>query len=414
MSSAPAKDWCITLHCKDGVSGWNAQQVLEELNESWSVRNGICMREKNGDNTHFQIFVQLKNKKRLGWLKKQLRADWQHIHLEKRKGTAAQAWDYCAGTGKHKDKPGQLGPAFVLGSYPTPERARTDLSTAVEAISAAPTMETIRSMIAERPNLLRVLPHMRTFAEMSRPARSQRTWIIWLHGPAGSGKDFFAQTYSKVVMPYSDVYVKSNSKWWDGYDGEEVILWDNFDPACVSYDFICKLGDTKKIKVEVKGLSVNVVAKLVFITTVWNPKDYFAMAKKNKGATPDELERRAVFIPWNREKRDKLLATHMQIYDEIDQKSADYGYSEPNPLPSEHRFERMHDKYLEVIRADEGAYCEEEMLERHPPLRLVREWQVPDYSGVIPREDAGLESDAETVVTDYGLGSTGKGEMYPQ
>ena len=46
---------------------------------------------------------------------------------------------------------------------------------------------------------------------------------VWIRGPPGSGK-----THS-VHTTESDLYVKAQNKWWDGYTGQKAVLLDDFD-----------------------------------------------------------------------------------------------------------------------------------------------------------------------------------------
>jgi hypothetical protein len=45
----------------------------------------------------------------------------------------------------------------------------------------------------------------------------------WIRGPPGSGK-----THS-VHSQESDLYIKAQNKWWDGYTGQKAVLIDDFD-----------------------------------------------------------------------------------------------------------------------------------------------------------------------------------------
>lgn len=57
---------------------------------------------------------------------------------------------------------------------------------------------------------------------------------IWIFGESGSGKT------RAVHAAYPDLYQKPRSKWWDGYQGESVVLLDDMDVFCVKLGGLIK------------------------------------------------------------------------------------------------------------------------------------------------------------------------------
>lgn len=47
---------------------------------------------------------------------------------------------------------------------------------------------------------------------------------IWIHGKAGVGKSLGAR------MKWPDHYPKLCNKWWDGYNGQETVIMDDYEP----------------------------------------------------------------------------------------------------------------------------------------------------------------------------------------
>ena len=48
---------------------------------------------------------------------------------------------------------------------------------------------------------------------------------IWIYGPPGTGKT------SSALDKYPDAYLKLQNKWWDNYEGEEVVIIDDVSPS---------------------------------------------------------------------------------------------------------------------------------------------------------------------------------------
>lgn len=82
------------------------------------------------------------------------------------------------------------------------------------------------------------------------------------------------------------LYTKTPGRWWDGYNGEETILIDDFDPTDkfdLSFDYYLKLLDRYKMQVEYKGGFVDMTSKRIIITSNYDPKGWF-LAKHNRNA----------------------------------------------------------------------------------------------------------------------------------
>lgn len=107
--------------------------------------------------------------------------------------------------------------------------------------------------------------------------QGKRTWemdvqIYW--GEPGTGKTRHVyDTYG-----YDNVYVKPVGKWWDGYNGEETIVIDDFDPEnCheITYNFYLQLLDRYPMNLEIKGGYTAMRSKRIIFTSNFDPDGWF-------------------------------------------------------------------------------------------------------------------------------------------
>ncbi|AXQ66155.1 MAG: helicase [Veloxivirus ubatis] len=94
--------------------------------------------------------------------------------------------------------------------------------------------------------------------------------VIWIHGPPGCGKTRYV--YDRETDPFRPI----SEKWWDGYEGQQVILLDDFREDWCKFARLLQLTDIYPFKVETKGGSVEVMYKKVYITSPYNHKHTFS------------------------------------------------------------------------------------------------------------------------------------------
>lgn len=84
---------------------------------------------------------------------------------------------------------------------------------------------------------------------------------VWLWGPAGSGKSYAAR-----MIGGDSLYLKPQSKWWDGYEGQDYVLLDDLDTMTLSH--YLKIWDDKYACTgEIKGATVPLPFKRFIVTS---------------------------------------------------------------------------------------------------------------------------------------------------
>lgn len=213
---------------------------------------------------HLQGYIELSNQLRLSTIKKSM----PRAHLEKRKGTPAQAADYCK-----KD-----GDFVETGTISNPGK-RTDLLHVMHAIKKK---RKFIEIAEEFPNT--VAKHLKFFdryqLELNRQDNKfQPVDVIVLYGAAGTGKT------RKAYDIDPNLYHTTSTDWWDGYNGQDTILIDDFYGG-IKYSKFLQLIDGYRYQLPIKGAFTWKQWKTIIITSNQHPKTWYS-----RGMT-DALKRR--------------------------------------------------------------------------------------------------------------------------
>lgn len=87
----------------------------------------------------------------------------------------------------------------------------------------------------------------------------------WYHGPPRTGKSRFARQENPVF------YDKPCNKWWDGYDGQEVVIIDDFDRKELGHH-LKRWTDRYSFPAEQKGTTIQIRPKRIVITSNYTPE----------------------------------------------------------------------------------------------------------------------------------------------
>lgn len=190
------------------------------------------------------------------------------------KGSLEQAITYCK-----KD-----GDFYERGTY-TKKGQRSDLLEIKKKIDSGTSYDQLWE-----EDFSVMLQYRKGFQEYmnlksSRTPREQpRVFVFW--GSTGTGK-----TRRAWAINQESTWVYPGKGWFDGYTGQEVAIFDEFDGSDIKFSFWKQLVDRYRVAVPIKGGFSNWCPKFVIFTSNLEPGNWWRDEQLPMGST-DQFSRR--------------------------------------------------------------------------------------------------------------------------
>ncbi len=217
---------------------------------------------------HFQGYCEFKTQKRLAAAKALLGGIT--VHIEPRRGTQEQAIAYC----KKVDTRIPDTEIFEEGT-PRVQGKRIDLEGFKDAVKGGAKQ---RDLLDDHFGILARYPRFyNTINQCFRPERSEKPEVILLIGPTGTGKTRTVMDEFGASEDFWRQPINNKTIWFDGYDGQSVVLFDDFAGKRSHIDLytLLQMLDRYTISVPTKGGHTWWMPSKVFITTNILPKHWF-------------------------------------------------------------------------------------------------------------------------------------------
>lgn len=250
------KRWSFTLNNPgDRRPVWNERE-MDYL---------IYQLEEGEEHTpHVQGYVRFKNRKRMRGVLDAL--NLHGVHVEAAIGTEQHNHDYCS------KQEGQLEPPMEHGSYDPgngTQGRRTDLKKAIDMIKGGSNM---RQIAEENPEVFvkygKGLRELQTILQVPPREREINVRIIW--GPTGTGKTHY------VMTNFEDVFVVAPGRSpWDGYTGQAVVLFDEFDDALWPLPEMLKILDKWRYECSARYYNKPALWNTVFLVSNSDPQNWY-------------------------------------------------------------------------------------------------------------------------------------------
>lgn len=246
------KSWCFTLNNYTERD----EQFFNDIEVSYSVV-GKEVGELN-NTPHLQGFITFKRAYRFSALKKlHPRCNWSHAKKE-------DAGNYCMKEGN-----------YVIRDYRT-QGKRSDLIDYADAIKSVG----VKRAVEENPSMALKYPGGTKFLQqnlLKHRKVAEPPYVHWWYGEAGVGKtravfDRFGE---------ENIYVKNCSKgnkWFDGYEQQQVCLFDDFRCDTLDWNFLLQVCDRYPISVEIKGGMIPFNSPVIIFTS---PRDILSTFVSN-------------------------------------------------------------------------------------------------------------------------------------
>jgi len=208
---------------------------------------------------HLQGYINFKQKYRFAGVVKLIPGK---PHIEARKYSSKQAADYCKKEGNFKE----FGKVTKAGG-------KTD---GLDALTAAidegkSLLETADIDPSTYVRNYRGLIHYQGLKQ--KPYEAEGVRGIWIYGAPGVGKSYAAR-HSASQKFGDSVFLKSQSKWWDGYTNQKCVILDDADEGCVGLGHHIKIwADRYACSGEVKGGTVHLQHHQFIVTSNYHPRD---------------------------------------------------------------------------------------------------------------------------------------------
>nr|QXP07602.1 MAG: replication associated protein [Arizlama virus] len=248
----PHRSWCFTMFEKP-----------EFKNEF--IRYMIYQKElaPSTEKVHFQGYLELTHPEKLSWMKKLSNS----AHWEPRRGTREQARDYCRKTET------QVEPPVEMGEWIKGQGNRSDLNEVCDYAKN----HSMRDVAEEYPSTYvkyyKGLNELKGRLADNKAMRNLEVIVLW--GDTGVGKTRYVYDNEKIEdifkLDYDNEHV-----WFDGYNGEKVLLLDDFY-GWIKWTMILNLLDRYPMRLPIKGSFTYAQWTKVYITSNKPPEEWYCI-----------------------------------------------------------------------------------------------------------------------------------------
>lgn len=256
------RNWMITIFNEEEFN--NGLSVIKHTVDYVCGQWELCPTTKK---KHFQGYIEINKPMTMYAIKKLIKTPT--AHLEPRLGTQEQAISYCTKDDTSTGERVEWGEKKQQGK-------RTDLEIAIDlAEQNIPICE----IIHENPKYLRYMKYLKEYQQdwiALHPMPREPPTVEVLIGETGSGKTRYVEEKEEILYKVQET--SSNTMFFDGYQGQEAVLIDDFK-GNIRFNFLLQLLDRYNLRVNTKGGTTNWCPKRIYITSNYEPHEWYPNLK---------------------------------------------------------------------------------------------------------------------------------------
>lgn len=264
--------WCFTLNNPTELE----KKEVAALGIHDRVTYLIIGNEKGENGTpHLQGYIEFQHPRALAGVKTLI----HRAHWEGARGSSASNRSYCSKEGDFKE----WGTISHQG-------ARNDLSAVRQIIK---TSRKVRDVL-EVATSHQAVRHAEVCLNYEVVERDAPPVVLWIYGATGTGKT----RCGWELFDKNDTWCWNSTKWFDGYDAHETVLFDDLRGEELPFAYFLRLLDRYPVKVEVKGGHRPFCPRNIIITSHHSPEEAFCHVR---GENMAQLLRRITLV-WSVER----------------------------------------------------------------------------------------------------------------
>jgi len=274
---------------------------------TWPHFQYMIFQEETGEEgrPHLQGYVQFARGVRAstftGYIREYFDCERRHsVRTAVAQGSDQQNEDYCSknevdpttGLGNRLGGPYRYGERHAIAGA---RGGRSDIAELKRDLDRGMSMVEVSDKHFSR--FLHAERGIRNYKRLHTPPRNPEIapTIYLILGPSGTGKTRLAYSMSRSGEPEhsKDVYWHPGGKWWDDYDGQRIVVFDEFYGHKLPFTQLLQILDRYPLRVETKGGSVQFTATEFIFTSNQEPEHWYNQERTHQMVWSDNpLNRR--------------------------------------------------------------------------------------------------------------------------